>query len=589
MSASLRARRCWGALVGLLCGLVALGPALAPGYLLFYDMVFVPHLGLSQRTLGVDGSVPRAVPNDLIVALLSYLAPGWVVQKALLLAVFVGVAAGVAGLMRSRPGAVAAAVAACWNPYVAERLAIGHWGFLLGYACLPWVATAATACRDGRRHGRARLATALVVVALTGSTGAVLALLLVLCLFVLAGAVARARPVAARPADLGWIGLIALLANAPWWLPYLTVTPGVPADATGVEAFMSRSDTPFGVVASLLTGGGIWNRGVWFGERQSVVVAGLALVGVIAALVGWVRAAAWRHHAAGPGLALAGVLGMAVAALSAVIGGSDLVTWVVTTLPGGGLLRDSQKFIAVWVLLVAVAVGTLAEAVRGAIVRRAAGRVTAVVVALAVAAWPVVTLPGMAAGALGRWQAVDYPPSQLALAEHIDALPPGSVAVFPWTLYRRYAWDGNRIVLDPWQRLVDRDVVINDDLPLSNRTVRGENLRAQRIGASLAQGGDTLQVLRGTGVRYVLVLTDQPRRPGVPDVSLQRVVATADGATLYDLGGQVTPVVAADSPWRYTGLAGGGAAVLLAAGAWLVPSRRRPNAAPRVQDRHRTT
>ena len=59
-----------GSLVGTLVGLVVLGPALAPGYTLHYDLVFVPDLPLSARTLGTDGSVPRAVPNDLVVALL---------------------------------------------------------------------------------------------------------------------------------------------------------------------------------------------------------------------------------------------------------------------------------------------------------------------------------------------------------------------------------------------------------------------------------------------------------------------------------------------------------------------------------------
>ena len=78
-----------GLLVGGLLGLLALGPALRPGYLLSYDMVFVPDQPLTAMTLGTDGSVPRAVPNDLVVVLASHLLPGDVVQKILLLAVFV--------------------------------------------------------------------------------------------------------------------------------------------------------------------------------------------------------------------------------------------------------------------------------------------------------------------------------------------------------------------------------------------------------------------------------------------------------------------------------------------------------------------
>ena len=54
-----------------------------------------------------------------------------------------------------------------WNAYVAERLAIGHWGFLLGLAALPWAFRRCAAVRRGRpgavpaavpgaRPGRAR-------------------------------------------------------------------------------------------------------------------------------------------------------------------------------------------------------------------------------------------------------------------------------------------------------------------------------------------------------------------------------------------------------------------------------------------------
>ncbi|WP_052592474.1 hypothetical protein [Luteipulveratus mongoliensis] len=570
MSASSRARRYWGAGTGLVCGLGALGPALLPGYLLVYDMVFVPRLGLSDRTLGVDGSVPRAVPNDLVVALLSHVAPGWVVQKALLLLVFIGVGAGVAGLVRTRVAAVAAALAACWNPYVAERLAIGHWGFLLGYACLPWVASAAAACRDGRPYGRARLATALVLVALTGSTGSVLAVLLVACVFATPGAEAKARAAAARIGDVAWIVLVAVLANAPWWYPFLVVAPSAEADSAGVEAFMSRADTPFGVIPSLLTGGGIWNRGVWFDERMSVAIAGVALIGVIASVVCWVRARGWNLHPAAAGLGLAGVIGLLAAGLSSVVGGKEVVSWVVTNLPGGGLMRDSQKFVALWVVLLAVCVGTLTEVLRAAMRRADAGWAGSVVFALVLAAWPVATLPSMAFGGLGRWEAAEYPSSQLALADRVEQLSPGSVAVFPWTLYRRYAWNDNIVVLDPWQRLISREVLVNDDLPLSSRTVRGENAESHQIGTALrTPTTDVAQTMRGLGVRYALVLTDQPPDPGVPDVRGLPLVAASDGARLYDLGTRgLTLHSGSPTADHYAGLIGGGVALVVTLGSW---------------------
>ena len=38
-------------------------------------------------------------------------------------------------------GQLVAVTIAAWNPYVAERLLQGHWSLVVGYGCLPWVAT----------------------------------------------------------------------------------------------------------------------------------------------------------------------------------------------------------------------------------------------------------------------------------------------------------------------------------------------------------------------------------------------------------------------------------------------------------------
>lgn len=548
--------RAVGALVGLCAALLALGPALRPGFLLFYDMVFVPDLAVTDHTLGIDGSVPRAVPNDLIVAVLSGPLPGWLVQKVLLVAVFVLVGAGTAGLLRSRGAGAAAALVACWNPYVGERLAIGHWGFLLGYAVLPFLVSAAGAYREGRPRSRARLGWWLIAVAATGSTGAVIGLLVVLCVLLVPGQAARPRA-----GQVGWTLLVFGLSNAPWWFTYLLLAPHHGGDPAGVTAFMSRSDTPWGTVPSLLTSGGIWNEGVWFVGRDSWVVSGVALVAVAASLVVALRSRPWWRTPALAGLTVGGVLSLLIAAAGALPGGQQLVTQIVTQVPGGGLLRDGQKFVAAWTLVVAVAAGTAVGRLAHAARRAGVTRVGAAWIVGLVALWPVATLPGMLWGAGGRWDAVPYPTAYQQVAQRIDALPRGGVAVFPWTLYRRYAWNDGRVLLDPWSRLVDRPVLVNDDLPLSDQVVQGESPAARRVTRALSHHGSTLSVLRQVGVRYVLVETDQPREAGIPDLGSARKVTAARGLALYDLG----PAVAPDHPdgWvRYLGLLAAGVTIL---------------------------
>ena len=120
-------------------------------------MVFVPRLDLTRGLLGLDTAVARAVPADLLVAMASRLVPADLVQKLLLAAVFVGAAAGAARLVPSHTVAARAAAAAlyAWNPFLYERLVMGHWGLLVSYATLPWVARAAIDLRAGR-HGALR-------------------------------------------------------------------------------------------------------------------------------------------------------------------------------------------------------------------------------------------------------------------------------------------------------------------------------------------------------------------------------------------------------------------------------------------------
>lgn len=565
-------RRWIGALVGLLVAVVALGPGLKPGYLLFYDMVFVPKLGLSDRTLGIDGSVPRAVPNDLVVALASHVVPGWVVQHVLLLLVFVGAGAGTAALARTPWGAGAAALAATWNPWVAQRLAIGHWGFLLGYACLPFVAYAARQLRvEPNRTARIRLGTWIVLVALTGSTGAILAGLVLLAVLLV--------PAATRPAwrELRWIVPAFLVANAAWWWPFLTLAPTGDADPAGAQAFMARPDTPLGVWGSLLSGGGIWGQAWWFGTRQVLIVAVLTLVVVAGCVIALLRRSDNRSDPLVRGLLVAAVIGLAIAGASAVPGGEQAVGWVITHVPGGGLIRDAQKFAAIWMIVVALGAGALVEWLIAS-GRRAGVPVAAV--AAVVALWPVATLPGMAWGGgrtctvwssqepqqctetARRWSAVQYPGSFLAMADRLNAAEPGAVAVFPWTLYRKYGWNADRTVLDPWQRLLDRQVLVNDDLPLSDRVVRGESTASAAISAALADG-DLVAVLREQGVRWVLVQTDQPPVSQLPDLGTP--IASDGDLRLYDLG-PVATVAEATGWWRWIGLIGLGAAVLAALG-----------------------
>src|SRR5579872_1185656 len=174
-----------GGVAWLALGVLALGPGVGRGFLLSYDMVFVPRESFTSAVYntGLAGAAPpRAVPSDLVVAALSAALPGDVVQKLVLLAIFVLACAGVTMLLDREPwvARLAGGVFYAWNPYVAERLIIGQWALLLGYAGLPWALRAVTTYPVTSWRGAGRLALALLPAAAGGFAAMTVSALVVL-------------------------------------------------------------------------------------------------------------------------------------------------------------------------------------------------------------------------------------------------------------------------------------------------------------------------------------------------------------------------------------------------------------------------
>jgi hypothetical protein len=145
----------------LFLALLVAGPLLGPGYLLLRDAVSTPRSYLTDTALGLTAP-PRASPQDFALALASAVVDGGIVVKVLLVLGLWLAGWGAARLAAlALPGAGAggqfvATTLAVWNPYVAERLLQGHWSLLVGYGCLPWIATAMLTLRGGGSSGGGR-------------------------------------------------------------------------------------------------------------------------------------------------------------------------------------------------------------------------------------------------------------------------------------------------------------------------------------------------------------------------------------------------------------------------------------------------
>jgi hypothetical protein len=543
--------------------LVVLAPLLRPGYVLHRDAVSTPRSYLSDAALGLGESAPRSVPQDFAVALASHLVDGGIVVKALL----------VAGLWLSGWGAGRLAAAllpaagvggqfvaitlAIWNPYVAERLLQGHWSLLVGYGCLPWVATAMLALRSADGVRRSVLFGLVFWTALAGLTPTGL---------MLAATVALVCAVAPGTGWPRWrcvvtAVLVAVAAALPWLAALLLGPSSVSSPAAAV--FAGRAEPGLGTLGSLASLGGIWNAAAVPGSRTTLfaVIAALVLAGVVA--VGLPVAA--RRPVAAPLLVLAAVTVLVVAALATGPGLAALRA-MTDVVPGLGVLRDGQKWMAL-----AVPGYTLAGA--GAVVslRRWLHPALATLVCCAAL---IATLPDLVWGVSGRLEPVHYPSGWPAVAAAINA-DSRTVAVLPTGSMRRFSWAGTVPALDPLPRWVRADVLTTGDLTVSGHTVLGEGSHARTVQALLLAGSDPAALARA-GVGWVVVesgadgemgsaartLAQLPVAYRDHDLVLYRVGGDTPGASVYRR--RVT--VIAHLVWLAMLCAGGIAAAL--AGWW---------------------
>ncbi|HUR06797.1 MAG TPA: hypothetical protein VM347_29920 [Nonomuraea sp.] len=490
------------AVLGLALGCLALGPALGWGFVLVQDMVFVPDPAFSRFTFGLAGGAPRVVPSDAVVTALASVIPAELVQKAILLGIFVLGCSGAALLVPA--GFLGARLVAgayyVWNPYVAERLLMGQWALLLGYAGLPWVVRAV-------RAGRGLLPA--VLPAAVGGFAAMTVTAL------------TALPVAGRRVR---VGAVLLAVSLPWLLLALLRPGGLSGDPVGVDAFAARADGPFGAVGSLLSLGGIWNAGAVPAGYETAVgsVARLALA--VAGIVGFVL---MKDRPRGLGVAAA--IGFGIACLGVTEPGRAAFRWLVGVWGGFAVFRDAQQFVAPLALLAALGLAALTR--KALTEERWAGLLVLV---------PMAVLPTLAWGGAGALRAVSYPESWSQAREVIRRDPrPGDVLVLPFESYRRFPWNGDRAVLDPAQRyfaVPGRNVVANDSVRVGNMVVGAEDMRSREVERVLEAPSPDLAT---AGFRYVVVDAGTPaeRRRFEGWLSGASLLVATDELRLYRLNG----------------------------------------------------
>ncbi|WP_224273976.1 hypothetical protein [Nocardioides lacusdianchii] len=556
-----------------------LGGALLPGYVLTYDMVWVPDLTLRGDFLGLGSSLPRAVPSDLVVAVLDEVVPGMVLQKAVLLGTLVLAGAGAWRMVPggSVLGGLAASTLYVWNPFVVERLVIGHWPLLMTYAALPWIHLCARrVVSDGRAWPGLVLWLAFASLSPVGG--------LVAGGLAVVGVAASGRG-AWRPA--AWTMCAVAAVNAPWAVAGVLHGSGSLSDPAAVRLFSAQGEGVLPAWAAVLGLGGIWNAEVVPGSRTTwVAVVALVLVLTTCA----VGLGPWRRltsRADRRALAIPALIGLVLALAGAAVPGT--VGWLVEQVPGAGLARDGTRFVALVAPLQAVLLGLGVSRVVDLVPVRALGLTLGTVLVLS----PVTLMPDAVAGVSGRLGAVGFPmeyaDARGALSASQRAGHTGDVLVLPFTSYRRPEWNDGRRTLDPLGRYLPVDYLASDTLVVSGVTIPGEDLRAQRVASALGslEGVELEHALSGEGIGWVVLDSEASQalvaagaddtRYGLDPVLAQaRVLHDGKTMTLWELPrqGAASPRGSLGIPARVVlGLAWLAAAVALS-GAVLVRGRR---------------
>jgi hypothetical protein len=526
----------------------------AGGYGLARDLVFTPRAPWSMDAIGMGTSLPRAVPVDAVLAALTTVLDGAVVFRVAVAGVLLLAGWGAHRLLAnllpevSTAARCVTAVAALWNPYVVERLALGQWALLAGYAALWWLLPAVRRVLAGERRAWFAVVAWAWVGSITPTGGAVLVL------------VTTAGLLVARSRRSALVLLVTVAAQVPWVLAGVLGTPPATSDAAGVDVFAARAERAGGVWVTLLGTGGVWSPfqvpgslTAWPGHLLTVLVlVVLAAGGLLVA----------RRE---PALALAAAVGFVFAGIAHLPGGADALGWSVAHVPGAGLLRDGQKWLLPFVVVVAAPAGSAATRAEAARRGRDAdlGRLRPGALVLV----PLVLMPDAAARTWEVVRPVTYP---AALAEAVavldDSPDTGDAITLPWQSYREFTWGNPVSAADPLPRWTRHPVVVSDLLVVDRGRVVGEDPRSQEVAAVVAEpDGPLAQPLAELGVGWVLVYRDQPGAADLDTTGLTTVVEGPDVA-LYEVPGVddrpvarprgTAAVAVADVLWALTGLVG---------------------------------
>lgn len=482
-------------------GVLVVAPWMGHGWLLLLDWSAGPRSTLTTSAYGIDAVQADAMPVRLALVGLRHLTgpriSGWLVIWAVFPIGGAGMARLVGGPTVRR---VAAGLLFVVNPFVLDRVRVGHVLFLLGYALLPWALGSFLAARHADRVFRVRSAAWLALLISISPHLAWIAGLL------LAATLVWPRP---RARDVVGAVLVAVAATTIYAYGLALHLAGVRSQTPGaadLAAFATRGGSAPAVTANVALLSGFWRGG-----RDPHEVVGpiwFALVLVVLALVLLGLREAYRrpeHRALVVAVGVAGLGGLVLAGGTAgLVGGGYRVLF--DHLPLFAVMREPQKWAALVALAYATGFGFGCEALVARSAQARAGSWAVPAARLAAVSLPFLVAPNLVWGLGGEVRTSRYPESW-ASAQRSMGDGPEAVLFLPWHQYQPFTFTGERTVATPAAAYFGRPVVAADDAELPGGAGASTSARSAYVSSLVARAGRIHhlgRLLAPLGVGYVV-------------------------------------------------------------------------------------
>ncbi|GAC1391962.1 MAG: hypothetical protein NVSMB46_06420 [Candidatus Saccharimonadales bacterium] len=410
--------------------MIVLGPALGRGYILQFDMVFVPHVHIGFNALRNGTSSYQSIPSTVLLKALGYLAPMDIVQKGILWLLFFGSSLlfYISMPVKSRSARVFGALFYTYNPFTYDRFMAGHWLLLAAYSVMPLLVRQFHRffVRSSMREAFHVSALWTVIVLLSPHHVLIAGFLYVsFAVFFV-----RTRRVLLLSI---MIPLLVLLLNSWWLLPLYfghNFSGGFSIDQ--FRAFATHADNRYGLLITMLSLQGFWHQ-----EWRSIasyyswwtLLTALWLLPVSFG-IGTLHLFSRDKRKIVYALALASGFSLLIASGPAPPFGA-INMWLFLHIPGFSGLREPEKLLSILALFYSVIICYACYSVivfKRRMLTAISGSVMVVIVGLLL--WPFVW------GAHGQVFAVHYPVSWEQLNTQLQQLPSSEkVLILPRDLY----------------------------------------------------------------------------------------------------------------------------------------------------------